>query len=202
MWLYILLQGIIMGFSIAAPVGPIGILCINRALQQGFKAGVFTGLGAATADALYGSLLGFSLTLITQWLIAQQVWLHGAGGFLLCYLGITTFKTPPMRFVKLEQKYTLWRAYFTTFFLTLSNPMTILVFIGIFANFTQNNFNAQSAFALISGVFLGSTAWWLILSTTVSFTRQIIPAYIQSINRLSGLILMGYGIYTLTVMLH
>lgn len=202
MRLFILLQGITMGFSIAAPLGPIGILCINRALQQGLKAGFFTGLGAATADALYGSLLGFSFTFVTQWLTEQQIWLHGIGGVLLCYLAITTFRTPPMRVAKLEQKYSLWHAYLTTFFLTLTNPMTILVFIGIFANFTQDNFNAQSAFALICGVFLGSAAWWLILSTTVSFTRQIMPGYLQSINRLSSMILMGYGIHTMTVIFH
>src|SRR5512140_2506793 len=89
------LRGLLIGFSIAAPVGPIGVLCIRRTLANGRVSGLVTGLGAATADGLYGCVAGFGLTFISSLLIDQQMWLRLFGGLFLCYLGLKTLLSKP-----------------------------------------------------------------------------------------------------------
>jgi threonine/homoserine/homoserine lactone efflux protein len=128
-----LLGGIILGFSIAAPVGPIGVLCIRRTLAEGRASGLVSGLGAATADAIYGCVAGFGLTFISSFLVNQQRWLHLVGGAFLCYLGIRTFLARPADQAALAQGSGLIGAYGSTFLLTLTNPMTILSFTAVFA---------------------------------------------------------------------
>jgi len=193
--LKILLQGLLIGFSIAAPVGPIGILCINRALQGGFKAGFITGLGAATADGVYGCLISFGITQVTKWLITQQAWIHILGGIFLAYLGISTFFADPIRYTTLHQSYKAWQAYLSTFFLTLTNPMTILVFIGIFSGIHLPSLKTQLAFVLTLGITLGSALWWLLLSSSIVYLHvKIKTIYLRWINVFSSIVLMVYSI--------
>lgn len=118
-----LIKGILIGFSIAAPVGPIGVLCIRRTLAEGRTSGFFSSLGAATADAVYGSIAGFGLTFISNFLINQQIWLSLIGGMFLCYLGIKTFLDRPTKQVISVNKNSLICAYASTFLLTLTNPI-------------------------------------------------------------------------------
>src|SRR6185503_6615601 len=135
MELSFLLKGMGIGFSIAAPVGPIGVLCIRRSLADGRWIGFVTGLGAASADAAYGCIAGFGLTAISNFLTGQQFWLALFGGAFLCYLGIHTFisKPPPQAATVREDG--LFSAYFSTLLLTLTNPATILSFMAVFAGF-------------------------------------------------------------------
>ena len=168
------LQGIIIGFAIAAPVGPIGVLCIRRTLAEGRASGFVSGLGAATADAVYGAIAAFGLTLITDFLLGGASWLRLVGGAFLLYLGVKTFLARPAERAAEARGGGLLGAYASTFFLTLTNPTTILSFAAIFAGLgVAGADNALSAALLVLGVFLGSAAWWLILSGgQVSFARS------------------------------
>ena len=129
----VLLRGIILGIGIAAPVGPIGIMCIRRTLSGGRCAGIVSGMGAATADAVYGSIAAAGLTMITSALTAHTTLLRIGGGLFLCYLGIATFRARPAERSAVVATTSLLAAYTSTLVLTLTNPLTILSFAAIFA---------------------------------------------------------------------
>jgi len=129
----LLLQGLTVGFSIAAPVGPIGVLRIWRTLTRGRVYGLISGLGAATADAVHGSFAGFGLTLISDFLTSQQIWFRLVGGVFLCLLALKTFLSDPAKHVASVKRNGFLGAYASTFLLTAANPMTILSFAAIFA---------------------------------------------------------------------
>jgi threonine/homoserine/homoserine lactone efflux protein len=192
-----LLRGFIIGFSIAAPVGPIGVLCIRRTLAEGRTSGFISGLGAATADAIYGCIAGFGLTFISSLLMSQQVWFRLVGGAFLCYLGFKTFLARPAEKAASAKGYGLAGAYASTFFLTLTNPMTILSFAAIFAGLGVGSASGNYVFAglLVLGVFIGSALWWIILSGIVAGVRtKFNPAGLRWVNRISGIIITGFGL--------
>ena len=189
-------KGLIIGFSIAAPVGPIGLLCIQRTLTEGRISGFISGLGAATADAVYGCIAGFGLTFVSTFLISQNVWLRLIGGIFLCFLGIRTFISPPAERAASAEGKSLLTNYASTFVLTITNPVTILSFAAIYAGLGVYNY--VSAVLLVSGVFTGSALWWFTLSSSVSLIRSKIDQHkLQWINRISGTILAGIGIFIL-----
>ena len=193
-------RGLIIGFSIAAPVGPIGILCIRRTLAEGRASGFVSGLGAATADAIYGCIAGFGLTFISSFLIHQQGWFRLVGGAFLFYLGLKTFLARPAEQSASERGNGLLSAYGSTFFLTLTNPMTILAFAAIFAGLgvASGGGNYVSAGVLVSGVFLGSTLWWVILSSGVGlFRKRFSLQALRWVNRISGIIILGFGLISI-----
>lgn len=127
------MKGLIIGFAIAAPVGPIGILCIQRSLHNGFKIGLMTGLGAAFADGTYGLIAGFGLTAFSSVLISYQFWIRLLGGLFLVYLGIKLFLMPAKEKSANNPDKSIWHAFGSTYFLTLTNPATILLFVAVFA---------------------------------------------------------------------
>jgi threonine/homoserine/homoserine lactone efflux protein len=194
-----LIKGVIIGFSIAAPVGPIGILCIRRSLAEGQKMGLATGLGAATADAVYGCVAGFGLTAVSSFLVGQKVWLGFLGGLFLCYLGIRTFIAKPAEKPAEVGGSGLLSAYLSTFFLTVTNPMTILSFVAVFAGFGLGaSSDYLSATTLVAGVFIGSGLWWLLLSTGVAlFRSRVNSSWMAAVNRASGVIMLAFGLYSL-----
>jgi threonine/homoserine/homoserine lactone efflux protein len=199
MALNFLFKGIIIGFSIAAPVGPIGVLCIRRSLAEGRTIGLATGLGAATADAAYGGVAGFGLTVVSGFLVGHRVWLGFLGGLFLCYLGIRTFLSKPSQKPAEVRGGGLLSAYLSTFFLTLTNPMTILSFVAVFAGFGLGaSPDYLSASVLVAGVFVGSALWWLLLSSGVAlFRARVTDGWMQAINRLSGGMILAFGLYAL-----
>ncbi len=195
-----LLRGIIIGFAVAAPVGPIGVLCIRRTLTDGRAAGLVSGLGAATADALYGCIAGFGLVFISDFLISQGTWLRLIGGAFLLYLGMRTFLARPAEGAVSSQGDGLAAAYASTFFLTLTNPLTILSFAAIFAGLGVGSArgNYISAATLVLGVFLGSALWWLILSgATGLFRDRFSLGGLRWVNRISGAVIAGFGLIAL-----
>ena len=195
-----LLIGLVIGFSIAAPVGPIGVLCIRQTLAGGRLAGFVSGLGAATADAIYGCVAGLGLAFISNILINRQLWLHLAGGLFLCYFGVKIFLEKPSNRAPLVNLDSIVRIYASTFFLTLTNPMTILSFVAIFASLglASTGGNPVSAGALILGVFAGSALWWLILSCGVDMLRGKFDLRgLKWVNRVSGSIIAGFGLFAL-----
>lgn len=201
---FFLFKGLLIGFSIAAPVGPIGVLCIRRTLTQGRWAGLLSGLGAATADAFYGSVAGFGLTMISNLLIHQQFWFSLLGGTFLCYLGSKTFLAQPAEKPAQTRHSGLIGAYASTFLLTLTNPATILSFAAIFAGLgVASTGDPLSAAILVLGVFLGSGLWWLILSGGVSlFQTKFTRARLRWVNRISGVIITAFGLAVLLSLLH
>jgi threonine/homoserine/homoserine lactone efflux protein len=195
-----LLTGGIVGFSIAAPVGPIGALTIRRTLAEGRLVGLLTGLGAATADAAYGAVAAFGLTLVTSFLVQQQAWLSLAGGIFLCYLGIMTFLSAPAAAAQTLPARGLAAAYGSTLLLTLTNPATILSFMAIYAGIGLGLGEASyaEALAFVAGVFAGSALWWLLLCFAVGSVRERVSAQaLRWINRVSGVILAGFGLAVL-----
>lgn len=194
------LRGLIIGFSIAAPVGPIGVLCIRRTLAEGRASGLVSGLGAATADAIYGCVAGFGLTFVSRILIGQQVWLHLVGGAFLCYLGLKTLLTKPAEQAASAAGKGLVSAYASTFLLTLTNPMTILSFAAIFAGLGMGSSSGNyiTAGVLVLGVFIGSALWWLLLSGGVSVFRPRFNSQgLRWVNRISGVVITGFGLLAL-----
>lgn len=186
------------GFSIAAPVGPIGLLCIRRTLAEGRGVGLATGLGAATADAVYGAVAGFGLTAVSGVLLGGRVWLRLAGGVFLCYLGARTFRSRPAAGPPEARGRGLAGAYASTLGLTLTNPTTILSFAAIFAGFGAGRAGYLGASVLVLGVFLGSALWWLVLSGGVALLRpRFRPAALVWVNRLSGALIAAFGVAAL-----
>lgn len=201
-FLLIFVKGLIIGLAIAAPVGPIGVLCIQRSLQEGFKLGFISGLGAATADAIYGMIAVFGLTAISSVLISQQYWIRLIGGLFLIYLSVKLFL--PKALNRESQNNTdksLQHAYSTTVFLTLTNPMTIFSFMAIFAGIglgSQHN-DYWHAIFLVLGIFIGSTLWWLLLSGGVAYIlhHRITEKSMKIINWISGGIMFLFGLSAL-----
>jgi threonine/homoserine/homoserine lactone efflux protein len=193
------LKGMLIGFSIAAPVGPIGILCIRRTLAYGRLSGLLSGLGAATADGFYGLVSAGGLTVISAFLIGHQAWLRLVGGIFLCCLGIKTFLTRPAALIENQAEakaLSRLKDYSSTLLLTLTNPLTILSFAAVFGGVglgsTPGDF--APAVSLVGGVFLGSAAWWMLLSGGVSLLRRkISTGLLVWVNRVSGLVIVGFG---------
>lgn len=191
------IQGAVIGFSIAAPVGPIGILCIQKTLKYGKLNGFITGMGAASADAIYGCVAGFGLSVISNFLIGQQFLLRLIGGIFLCYLGMKIMIQKGTS-KSLENKgKSLLKSYFSTFLLTITNPITILSFIAVFAGLglVAQKDSYIDAVLLVSGVFTGSLFWWLILANFADFFKDKID--LKWVNKLSGSIIITFGLVSL-----
>jgi threonine/homoserine/homoserine lactone efflux protein len=195
-----LVKGLVIGFSIAAPVGPIGVLCIRRTLAEGRAAGLLSGLGAATADAIYGFIAAFGLTYVSNLLMGYQTWIRLVGGLFLCYLGLRTYFSRPAENASWAEGQGLVAVYASTFFLTLTNPMTILSFTAVFAGLGIGSATGDypSASLLVLGVFGGSAMWWLILSGGVSVLRsKFTPRAMDWVNKLAGIVILGFGVVAL-----
>ena len=198
------LKGLIVGFVIAIPMGPIGILCARRTLTHGRKAGFFSGMGAATADVLYGFIAAFGVPFISDLFAGKQVWLRLSGGAFLCLLGIKTFIEKPERknlsSILKKKKKRHAGMYVSTFFLTLTNPLTIFSLAAVFAGLGLTGIRSSiiSALILVLGVFLGSVLWWLFFIGVFSvFKRRFSHHEIRWINRIAGLIIAGSGVLVL-----
>ena len=195
--LFIFLRGFLIGISIAAPVGPIGVLCIRRTLAEGKLKGFLSGLGAASADMLYGAVAAFGLTVVTDLLVENKFWLRLLGGCFLLYLGVKTFLEKPAAHAARSDQSGYFGAYISTFFLTITNPMTIFSFAAIFAG-TMFIGNTSSPILLVAGVFAGSATWWLALSFGVGLLRERLDQNLMLwINRGSGLIIIAFGVFAL-----
>ena len=194
-----LLRGAAIGFAVAAPLGPIGVLCARRALDAGFLAGFSAGLGAAAADAVYAALAAFALGVVTHLIAIAARPLHVAGAVVLVALGVrTALSARTRRPPDAAPRYV--RGFATTFALTLANPMTILSFAAIVASaaFGSRGLGAIDAASLVAGVFLGSALWWLVLASAIGTARHALGGRITAaIGFASGVALAGFGVVTL-----
>lgn len=200
MGINLFIKGLIIGVSIAAPVGPIGILCIKRTLSEGRWAGLVSGLGAACADAIYGMIAGFGITFISNFLVNQQSYFRLIGGMFLFFLGVKTIFSKPAPMQEHLPTKGMAGKFLSTFALTLTNPMTILSLAAIFSGvgLIDPKVGYATAMLLIIGVFCGSALWWLFLSTLVaSFRAKLDRIALQWVNRVSGTIILFFSIYLL-----
>ncbi len=208
MVLVFFLKGIAVGVVIAVPVGPVGILCLRKFIFEGELAGLVAGLGAASGDTVFGIIAAFGMTFIAQGLIGYQGPLRVAGGFYLLYAGARALSRPsldePSQYHDPE---TLLRGFFSTFALTISNPITVVAFLGIFAALGLASARATwlSAGLLVTGVWTGSLLWWLSLGLVIHHYRRAIgPRHLALISRFSGavLFLSGGALLATTVVQH
>ena len=201
MSLAFLYKGLLLGFSVAAPVGPIGVLCINRTINKNFTSGFVSGLGAATADLIYGLIAGLGLTVISTFLVNQKTWIQIIGLAFLIFTGIKTIIKKDNGFeFKPVTDMGLLKDYFSTLFLTITNPVTILFFIAVFAGLgIADTINGvQPVIQLMTGVFLGSCIWWLFLSgITTKLKTRLSNNALKKINLISGILILFFGLLIL-----
>lgn len=194
------LEGLVIGFIVAVPVGPIGLLCVNRALSGGPGYGLVSGLGVAAADAIAAAVAALGLTLISNFVLSQQMWLRPIGGIFLCYLGLRIFLTRPTEQGAPVEVNSLVAAYASTFFLTLTNPVTLLSFIAIYAGWGVESLsgNYLSAAVFAGGVLVGSALWWIFLSAgLLVFREKFTRGGLRWVHRISGVIITGFGFVVL-----
>ena len=197
-----LLKGLAIGFAIAAPVGPINLLCLRRSLGDGRRVGFVSGLGAAAADTTYGTIAAAGLTTVTAFLIGHRFWLQSLGGLFLLALGLHTMRTPAPRREAAAPVHVgrLRDAFVSTYMLTLANPMTIIAFTGVFAGLGLGWQTGRTvdALQLIGGVFLGSSLWWLLLALLAgTFGRHLNDGTLRWVNRFAGGVIAGFGMWQL-----
>ncbi len=193
-------KGLGLGLAIAAPVGPIALLCIRRTLTQGPWVGLVTGLGAATADGLYATVAAFGLTALVEPLLNHHLWLRLGGGLGLVYLGIATLVAKPSQSATPVSPASLLGAYGSTLLLTLSNPVTILSFMAIFAGLGLGSQGKGwlTALSLVLGVVGGSALWWLGLTWGVTWWRPYFtPQRLGWCHGIAGIALFSFGLVTL-----
>ena len=202
MFVEALLKGIAAGLLIAAPVGPVGVLCVHRTLAWGRLHGLLSGLGAAVADALFAAIVAFGLGFVSDFLLAQQEWLRLGGGILLLLLGIKNLTSKPPAVDLAEPRRSLAGDSASAFALTATNPVTIVSFIGVFAalGVTAQHTTAEAGL-LVLGVFSGSAIWWLALSGGVGLMRRVMEAiFLRWVHVISGLLLLLFGIGVLAAL--
>ena len=189
------LKGIAIGFVMAIPIGPIGIMCIRKTLTEGRLSGLIIGLGAATADLFYGCVAVFGLTIISDTLNNQRIWIRIVGSALLFFLGIKTFRAQPKDpKLKISGSGRL-RSYFTVVVLTLTNPLTIFAFIAVFAAFgLGDGLSFFSAVVLVAGVFIGSCLWFFLLTSgTILFRKKLDLVGLKWVNKIAGILIIISG---------
>jgi threonine/homoserine/homoserine lactone efflux protein len=191
----LLIRGLLAGLMIAAPVGPVNVLCMHRTILGGWRSGVISGLGAATADMLYGGIAGFSITFIIGFLERELFWIRLIGGILLMGIGAMYFFKDPGSFDAKEDT-SAASNFRSTFLLTLTNPTTILSFLAVLAALGMGQHRRWwLTVFLVAGIFCGSMSWWMILSSIVSRLRhKVNDSVLRWMNRIAGLAIGGFGI--------
>jgi len=195
----LLLRGALAGFAISAPVGPVNVLCISRTILNGRRSGLISGLGAASADTLYGAIAGFSITIVIQFLLREEFWVRLVGGFLLIGIGLLYFFKKPPSFDR--QPASAHSDYFSTFILTLTNPTVVLSFLAVLAALGLDGHKASlSTLYLVGGIFVGAMLWWLVLTLAADrFRSRVDDRTIVWMNRIAGLAIGSFGILTLAL---
>ncbi len=190
------LRGLAIGFALAAPVGPVGVLCIRRALADGRPAAFIAGMGAAFADTFYGAVAAFGISTVSAFLETHQVSIRLVGGFFLVLLGLRGVRAGQRIEPALTRGPGLLKDFVSTFLITLSNPGTILASMGVFAALgTLGCTECVTSGELIFGVFAGSTLWWLVLSAAAGAVRtRCSPRSLEWLNHGSGLLLLLFGL--------
>jgi threonine/homoserine/homoserine lactone efflux protein len=197
------LKGLAFGFVLAATVGPMWILCFRRTITAGVLVGFVSGMGIAVADGLYGAIAAFGLTAISGLLLSYSFWVGLVGAAFLVYLGIKALIGAPPAASPQDKTTGLVKAFLSTLGLTLTNPPTILAFVAIFAGLgLASSADYGAASLIVLGVFLGSAAWWIVLSAAAARLRgRIGPRLARAINIVSGVSILGFAAWQLAELL-
>ncbi len=190
-----LLESWLIGFAIAAILGPIGVLCIRKTLELGLHGGLSVGVGAALGDAAYGMIAGAGITWISNFLLEKILIIKILGGIFLIYLGVKEcFHSPSLTSSITSRRKKFFSLASQTFFLTLANPLTIISFIAVFASIGGKHISLEESIWMVIGIFLGSMTWWIILSNLVATTKKYLSdAWLHRIKYVSAFILIGFG---------
>lgn len=201
---YILINGFLFGLVLAAPVGPVGVLCVQRTLSEGRMHGLLSGLGAAFGDAIYGAVAAFGISAIQLWISDHQAGLRTIGGLVLLILAAKTLFVRSRRAAqsKVGKVHTesLLQDFISTFLLAITNPITMLTFAGLFVTLgvTEAGDSVDNAALLVTGVFAGSALWWFALASTANLAKPYLDgSYQKWVTRISAAILIGFGVYAL-----
>lgn len=192
----LMLKGAALGVLVAAPVGPMSVLCMRRALEQGWRAGLLSGLGIALADGCYAACAAFGVAFVSAMLSAARTPLHLAGGAALCLLGLTMLRAPAPGAMPRAAALSPLATFATTFALTIVNPATILSFAGLYAGAVSlaGGLRPAAAALLVAGTFLGSLAWWALLSGAIASSRHLLSEKATRLVRVaSSLCLVAFG---------
>lgn len=203
--LLLFVKGLILGVSVAIPIGPIGLLCIDRTINKHFWSGLYSGLGAATADTLYGLVAALGITFVSNLIITEESYFQLIGGILLILLGIKSFRLKPRKTVPYEMNSkNHMKDFLSAFILTITNPGTVIFFMAVFSGMGLTHASGDIGYAaiLVSGIFIGSMIWWLILSGTASFLKpKINDKFLTGLNHLSSTAIILFGIIILISLL-
>jgi threonine/homoserine/homoserine lactone efflux protein len=189
------------GLIIAAPVGPVNVLCIHRTIEKGWRSGVLSGLGSALADTIYGGIAGFSISLVIQFLIREEFWIRLIGGIFLMGIGAVYYCKPPRSFEGREDVSSSNSDLISTFLLTATNPTTVLSFLAVLATLGLGRQRPlwQTSY-LVAGIFLGSMIWWTVLATGVNLLRsRITDNSMRWMNRVAGIAIGGFGLVNIVL---
>ncbi len=194
-----LLKGILTGMIIGAPLGPTGMVCMTNALKKGKLHGLFSGLGAATADGIYAGIIGFGLTYISQILLEHQGFLRIIGGVFLIYVGFSIIALKTSERKLSTNKTDFFGSYASTFFLSFTNPLTLFTFLALFAGLGIGLSNASFIHAsiLVLGVFIGSTSWWMVFIGKIDLIEHythIDSPWLQIFKKILGIAVIVTGI--------
>ena len=198
---WLLSKGLMAGLAIAVPVGPVNVMCASRTLTRGKLAGFMSGLGAATADALYGGIAAFSITFVIEFLERQEFWIRVVGGFLLIAIGLMYLRKPGQAAIEREEKRDVQSDYASTLLLTLTNPTTVLSFLAVLAGLGMAEHREWwLTILLVGGIFCGSMLWWVILVMVVNHFRDRFDQRAMTwMNRVAGVAIGAFGIFTLII---
>lgn len=193
------LKSLVVGIAISAPIGPVGMLCIRKILELGFKGGLSVGLGAAVADTLFALIAGAGFTVVSGFLLGNIFYIKVFGGSFLISLGIRELQAMHAHLYGAHSsRKNFFKLAMQTFFLTCTNPLTILSFLGIFTTIAGTNASFYEVCIMVFGIFLGSMIWWLCLSALVLKTRRrLSDVWIARIRLFSSYGLIVFGLFTI-----
>jgi threonine/homoserine/homoserine lactone efflux protein len=200
MGIILFLKGLLIGFLASIPMGPIGVLCIQRTLNKGRKSGFYSGLGAATGDAVYAIIAGFGISIIISFIEEKHIYFQVIGGIIIVILGLNTFYTNPAKQIKVQRlnQNSIFEDFLSVFFLTITNPMPFFFFLAMFAGLNIANNSPLDLLRIglmVLGIFTGSTFWWFLLSTVVSFfSHRFRLRSLWWINKIAGIITFFLGL--------
>jgi threonine/homoserine/homoserine lactone efflux protein len=197
------IQGIILGLTLAVPVGPIALLCIRRTVAEGRLHGITSGLGVAAGDSFYAAVAFLGITAISSFIISQQLFFRLLASVVLVAVGIRIWQSQPLEIQERDEEETYLKDFLSVLAITLSNPMTIIFFITVLPGLSivPGSNPAGSATAFVAGIFLGSMIWWIILGIALGSVRHHLnPRRLLLINRISGSLITCAGIVLLLLL--
>ena len=202
MELQFLIKGFIVGLVVSIPLGPMGVLCVQRTLNKGKSSGISSGMGIATADAIFALIAGLGISFIIHFLSEQQLIIKMIGGLVIALIGLKIFIANPVKQLKKHRREgkTLFEDFISILFMALSNPFTIFLYIAIFASLNLHDVSSgySSALLVVAGIFTGTSLSWFAISTVVNhFRAKIRLRRLMWINRIAGLTIILFGVFAI-----